>query len=531
MTKAVPHFDLVVVGGGINGAGIARDAAMRGLRVALFEKGDFSSGTSAWSSRLIHGGLRYLEYFEFPLVYESLNERRRLQEIAGHLVSPIRVAIPLYRGGKRAPWLVRLGLSFYDLLSFRKKLPNHEVLGRRSALRAEPGLNAEGLVGLARYSDAQVQFAERLVLENVLDAVAHGARLLNYSPVIEILETGGAVRGVAYREPDNDERRIVHASAVVNAAGPWVDSVLDTAGAQEHDLIGGTKGSHIIVSPFRGAPRDAVYAEAAADGRPFFILPWNGLFLIGTTDIRYDGSLDAARISDPEVDYLLEETNRVFPGACLSRESVHYAYAGVRPLPQQEEGPESAITRKHQVIENESIARNLFSVVGGKLTTFRSLAEDVVDRVVSATGAEAGPVSTATEPLPGALEIDTARERLESAGLLSGAGIARLLSVYGGRAHALLDGLAAGNLPDGTLGDDGRVLRAEVPFAFSAELARTLDDVVYRRTMLGFDADQGRRYYAEIADLAAGHLGWDPAERARALERLGRYADSFRIRG
>ena len=369
----------------------------------------------------------------------------------------------------------------------------------------------------------------RLVLENLLDAGTHGARLFNYSPVIEILESDGDVRGIAYREPGSDERRVVHAAAVVNAAGPWVDSVLDTAGAQEHDLIGGTKGSHIVVSPFRGAPRDAIYAEAAADRRPFFILPWNGLFLIGTTDIRYDGSLDAARISDAEVDYLVEETNRVFPGARLSRASVHYAYAGVRPLPRQDEGPESAITRKHQVIENRDIARHLFSVVGGKLTTFRSLAEEVVDLVVDAIGAEVGAAATDVELLPGAAEAESARERLESTGSLSGAGIVRVTNVYGGRAHALLDAIDAGQMPEGTLGDDGRVLRAEVAFGLSAELARHLEDVVFRRTMLGFDADQGRRYYDEIADLAADHCGWGPEDRARALERLIRYADSFRI--
>lgn len=525
------RVDLVVIGGGVNGAGIARDAAKRGLSVALFEKGDFCSGTSAWSSRLIHGGLRYLEYFEIPLVYESLNERRHLQRIAGHLVKPIRIAIPVYQGARRGRTLIRLGLMFYDLLAFRKRLPGHELLGRNAALRAEPGLNPDGLRALARYFDGQVTFAERLVIENLLDARGHGAIVRNYSPVIEILETDGDVRGVAWRDPDDDVRHETLAGAVINAAGPWVDAVLDTAGAQERDYIGGTKGSHIIVSPFKGAPRDGIYVEAAADGRPFFILPWNGLVLIGTTDIRYEGDLDSARISATEADYLIAETNRVFPGARLSQESVHYAYAGVRPLPRKDAGPESAITREHQVIENTDIARGLYSIIGGKLTTFRSLAEEVVDRVTADRGLPQQDCTTATDALPGAVELEAVRSRLEAVTAISSEGRERLLAVYGGRAAVLLDGIDQGQWPAGTLADAGRILQAEIPFAFEREFARDLCDIVHRRLMIGFDADQGRSHYEEIAGVAADCCNWSEARRERELERLVRYADSFLVAG
>ncbi len=531
MTPEGERFDLIVIGGGVNGAGIARDAAKRGLSVALFEKNDFCSGTSAWSSRLIHGGLRYLEYFEIPLVYESLNERRHLQRIAGHLVKPIRIAIPIYKGARRGRALIRLGLAFYDLLSFRKRLPNHDMLGRDAAHRAEPGLNPAGLRGLARYFDAQVAYAERLVIENLLDARAHGAVVRNHSPVIEILESDGEIRGVAWRDPDDDARHEAYASTVINAAGPWVDAVLDTAGVQERDFIGGTKGSHIIVSPFKGAPRDAIYVEAAADGRPFFILPWNGLVLIGTTDIRYEGDLDATRISAAEVDYLITETNRVFPDARLSRDAVHYAYAGVRPLPQKEAGPESAITRKHQIVENTDIARGLYSIIGGKLTTFRSLAEQAVDRVTADRGLPQRDCTTQTDALPGAVELEAARVRLAKTDGLGSDGRERLLAVYGGRASALLDGIEQGKWPAGTLADAGRVLEAEVAFAFERELARDLSDLVHRRMMIGFDADQGRPNYEEIADLAAACNGWGGERRDRELLRLVRYADSFRVAG
>lgn len=531
MTVEQERVDLIVIGGGVNGAGIARDAAKRGLSVALFEKGDFCSGTSAWSSRLIHGGLRYLEHFEIPLVYESLNERRLLQHIAGHLVKPIRIAIPVYEGARRGRALIRLGLMFYDLLSFRKRLPNHDVLGRNAALRAEPGLNPDGLRGLARYFDAQVAYAERLVIETLLDARAHGAIVRNYCPVIEILEADGEVRGVAWRDPDNDARHETFAGAVINAAGPWVDAVLDTAGVQERDFVGGTKGSHIIVSPFKGAPRDAIYVEAAADGRPFFILPWNGLMLIGTTDLRYEGDLDAARISPAEVDYLVSETNRVFPGARLSVESVHYAYAGVRALPQQDAVPESAITRKHQILENTEIARGLYSIIGGKLTTFRSLAEQAVDRVTAERGLLQRDCTTDTDVLPGCVELEAARARLEANTVVNSEGRERLLAVYGGRSAALLDGIEQGKWPAGTLANAGRVLQAEIPFVVERELARDLIDIVHRRLMIGFDADQGRSHYEEIAELAADCLDWSEARRDRELERLVRYADSFLVEG
>ncbi len=531
MTKTDDRYDLIIIGGGINGAGIARDASKRGLSVALFEQNDFCSGTSAWSSRLIHGGLRYLEHFEFSLVYESLNERRRLQRIAGHLVKPLRIAIPVYKGARRSKWLIRLGLGLYDLLSFRKTLPNHEFVGRNAALRAEPGLNPAGLQGIARYFDAQVEFAERLVLENLLDASAHGAHVRNYVPVIEILESGGVVKGIAYREPGDDSRHEVFAPVVINAAGPWVDSVLDTAGVQEQDFIGGTKGSHIIVSPFKGAPRDAIYVEAAADGRPFFILPWNRLLLIGTTDMRYEGNANAARISTEEVAYLVSETNRIFPGARLSSESVLYAYAGVRPLPRNEEGPESAITRKHQVVENLQIASGLYSIVGGKLTTYRSLAEQAVDKVLGDHGLRGGDCATHIDSLPGATRLDVARERLSRSGLLDSQGVSRVVGIYGGRSGLLLDGIEEGRYPGGSVGDVGRVLRAEVPFALQEEFARNLEDLVHRRLMLGFDADQGRRYYEELAELAGGYAGWDAATQAMQLARLQRYSDSFHVPG
>ncbi len=523
------RYDLVVIGGGVNGAGIARDAAMRGLDVALFEKGDFGSGTSAWSSRLIHGGLRYLEYFELPLVYESLNERRRLQSIAPHLVKPIRIAIPIYEGSRRGPLLIRLGLLLYDLLSFRKSLPNRDLLKPQASLAAEPGLNPDGLRGLARYYDAQVTFAERLVLENVLDARAHGADVHNYSPVVEILIDGDRASGVAWQDRQSGERRECRARTIINAAGPWVDDVLDTAGREGTDYIGGTKGSHIVVAPFDGAPNDALYVEARSDGRPFFVLPWNGQVLIGTTDIRYDGSLDETRISEAETDYLIEETNRVFPRAGLERSDVHYAYAGVRPLPRREEGPESAITRRHAIVENRDVGRGLYSIVGGKLTTYRSLAEEAVDTVAARLDKPLRESRSGETPLPGAFVAPSIEDRTDLSLALPGAAVERLATIYGSRASDIFEGIADGRYPDGVLDPGGRVLKAEIAFAFDRELARDLCDVIHRRLMVGFDPDQGRSLYEAIADVAAGWMGWSADERDAALRALNDYSDSFLV--
>ena len=272
MSRDSEQFDLAVVGAGINGAGIARDAALRGLRVVVFDKNDMCSGCSAISSRLVHGGLRYLEYGEIPLVYESLHERRYLRLTAPHLVEPLRICIPVYAGARRGPLLIRLGMLAYDVLSFRKTVPNHEMLSSTELQEEEPGLAATGLRAAARYYDAQVTFAERLVLENLLAARFAGAEIKTHCEVTGIQVADGAVESIT-SEDHKGVSSSTKVKAIVNAAGPWVDRVLDVAPTPTKRLIGGTKGSHIIVGKFDGAPHDAFYVEAAADGRPFFI-PW-----------------------------------------------------------------------------------------------------------------------------------------------------------------------------------------------------------------------------------------------------------------
>ena len=522
------RYDVAIIGAGVNGAGIARDAALRGLSVIIFDKNDMCSGTSGISSRLIHGGLRYLEYAEISLVYESLHERRCLRRVAEHLVKPLRISIPIFSGARRGKLLVRLGMIAYDILSFNKLLPRHDMLSRDEMLQEEPGLREEGLLGAARYFDAQVTFAERLVLENLLAARAAGAEIKTYCEVRKIRTFDGAVDSIQYLDHAGNEFE-VHADSIVNAAGPWVDEVLKTVPNTPKRFVGGTKGSHIIVSPFKGAPKDAFYVEAAADGRPFFIIPWHDQYLIGTTDIRYDDSLDEIRASAEEIDYLVSETNRVFPQADLARKDINYAYAGVRPLPHREKGPESAITRRHIIKVNRKIAKGLISIIGGKLTTYRNLAEQTVDKLAKVLRRKLPECRTREALLPGAWGIDRAGKDLATSKILTEHGKQRLLSIYGGRANAIVElALTAPELQE-SLDSRGDYLAAEVAFVIREEFAVTLSDIVFRRMMIGFDADQGRTLYDAIGSRAATAFGWSDAQLKSERRALLDYADSLRV--
>ncbi len=515
-------YDIAVIGGGINGAGIARDAALRGLRVILLEKYDFGSGTTSWSSRLIHGGLRYLEYGEIPLVFESLHERRRLRHNASHLVTKLGLVIPIYREGRRGKWLIRLGMIAYDLLSIGKKIPGHRMLSREEMISACPGLLQDGLLGGAQYFDAQVTYAERLVLENVIAAEEAGADVRNYSPVIGINVRQGAVHGLQFNDHASGTEVEITARIIINAAGPWVDRVLATVNREMKNFMGGTRGSHIVVGSFDGAPDSAFYVEAKKDGRPFFIIPWNEQYLIGTTDIRYDGDPGEVVVSDEEIDYLLDETNRVFPKAGLTRMSIHFAYAGVRPLPKRDKGPESAITRKHIIFRHRNEARGLISIIGGKLTTYRNLAEQAVNKSVRRIDRRVAPCRTRDEPLPGGIDLESARSRLEANPGLSGRCVGRLLSIYGSRATAIVE-CAEETAAIGFIDAEKTILEAEVRYVMRSEMAVTLVDIVHRRMMTGLTPDLGVAHSGDIAKLAADYAGWSKAETMEELSDLERY--------
>ena len=498
------QFDVIVIGAGINGAGISRDAAMRGLDVLLIEKHDIGSGTTAWSTRLIHGGLRYLEHGELGLVRESLRERETLRRIAPHLVQRLRFLLPVYDWHRRGTRTIRAGMIAYDLLSSTKSLPRHRILSQSEALALAPGLATDRLRGAALYHDAQVTFPERLALENALDAAAHGATILTHVEVERIVVVDGTVAGVDVRHRCDGSHFRAHAATVINAAGPWVDRLLE--GLEPDPLIGGTKGSHVVIERFRGAPADAIYSEARDDGRPFFIIPWQNRLLIGTTDVPFEGSPDDPRPSVEEIDYLLRQTLAIYPVASLTRESIMFAYAGVRPLPVAHGRATGAITRRHSIRHHAANAGGLFSVVGGKLTTYRSLAEEVTDIACRRTG-HGDRCRTAERPLPGAGDSVAAARRMREA-RVPAAAVVRLESIYGSRLADLA--LLVGREPRlmFPVGDDMTTISAEIVFAVGHEVAVTIADVLLRRMMVGLRPGLGLELLEPALSIARDHLGW-----------------------
>ena len=537
MTNRLPanvaetEFDLVIIGAGINGAGIGRDAAMRGLRVLLVDKGDIGGGTTSWSTRLIHGGLRYLQHRELRLVRESLREREILLRIAPHLVRPLTFLIPIYESARRGPLMIRAGMFAYDLLSFDKSLPAHRILTREEALRQLPELNRKGLRGAAVYHDAQVEFAERLAVENVLAAKEYGAVVLTYARVRQFIIENDIVRGVGFTDEIDGTTGSARGRIVVNASGPWVDQLLEHTGRRSQRLIGGTKGSHIIVGEFAGAPASALYVEAQTDQRPFFIIPWNGNYLIGTTDIRYEGDLDRVKIDESEIDYLLSETNRVIPAANLAHDSILFTYSGVRPLPYISDKDEQSITRRH-FIREQSALDGLLSIVGGKLTTYRNLAEQTVELVSRKLGRRLPQSMTAEKPLPGAQCSDFVAfsDGFKRESGLPGIASERLLRIYGTRAREVLKLV----LEDRTLAEEisteSGAIAAEVVFSFEYEMARTLTDCLLRRTMVGLNSSMGARDDEVAARVAHMHLGWSKSRAEDEVRTYRRYIERFQPR-
>jgi len=523
-------FDLIVVGAGANGLGIARDAAARGLRVCVLEKEDLCSGTSSWNGRLIHGGLRYLEQLDVRLVRESLREREHLFRLAPHLVKPIHVLMPFVAGNRRPAWLIRLGMVAYDVLSWDKSQPRHRILTRAQTLARVPGMAANEVGGAALFVDGQVEFPERLCVELALAARANGATIRTHARVDEAIVEGRVIAGVRFRDQLTSERGEARAPVVINAAGPWVDRVFGPSIAAPR-LIGGTKGSHLVVERFGGAPADVVYHESHSDHRLILVIPWHGRLLIGTTDLRYEDDPDHVTADSAEVAYLLDETNRLFPGAGLTQASVLYTFSGVRPLPYAPGKAEDALPRSHVIHDHAPQVNGLLSVVGGKLTTYRSLAQDAVDVAFRKLGRRPPTCPTKGLAFPGAPTDDpaTLRARLAAAGLPAAAAN-RLVGIYGGRALRVTEG--GRDTPELIAPlDDSGVTGAELLFAVDDEMARTLTDVLLRRTLVGLEPGHGLDLAARAAQLIGPRLGWDADRQREEVDAYSRYVGRFALPG
>ncbi len=529
-------FDVLVIGGGITGAAAARDAASRGLRTALVEARDFAEGTSSRSSRLVHGGLRYLEQFELDLVFEASRERRILLSIAPHMVRPLEFLFPLYEHGRVGRMTMTAGMWLYDALSLFRNIERHQMLNEKEVRWQEPMLAAEGLLGGARYFDAQVDDA-RLVLATVVSAARQGAAVANRVEATGLLIEEGRVRGARVREvssggPSEDAgvevgpAWDVRAAVVVNATGPWSDETAARCGASRAPLLRPTRGTHIHVRRERIGHQRALIFESPQDGRVMFVLPWGDLTLIGTTDEDYDDTPEEVRPTGADVRYLLDSANRLFPEARLTGCDVLSAWAGLRPLVAGEPGgEEEEVSREHLILEE---VPGFLTIAGGKLTSHRAMAEEVIDRAaeaLQALGMEVVPESRTAEcPLPGG-DFDSLDELV--AGLEERAAAAgidpvaspRLAEAYGTEADEVLALAADRTELARPLVADRPALAAQVVHAVQREMALHVEDVVFRRTHLGLETADFDRAIYRVAALMRAELGWDDERQAAEIRR------------
>jgi glycerol-3-phosphate dehydrogenase len=504
-------LDIIVIGGGITGAGVARDAALRGLTCLLLEKGDFASGVSSKSTRLIHGGLRYLANFEIDLVAESLRERAILRRQAPYLIHPIPILIPIYKGDPHGRAVISMGIHLYDLLSHDKDIPHYFTSSREKTLGFEPRLNQEGLAGSALFYDHQILLPERLVLENVISARMAGAQLENYMRAEKIDEMHDSVL-VTARDTLAGTKHSFRSKILINAAGPWIDTVREAGGIDQRKIIYPTKGVHIVMPKLS----DQALFVTSRDGRMFFIIPFGGYSLIGTTDTKYDGDLDEVHAERNDIDYLLTESMRILPRLNLSRETILYTYAGLRPLAFSGTS-ESKISRKHRIIK-EGRSGRIITIAGGKLTTYRNMAKDVVDTACRILGSR-GKCVTDEKPLPGSLPAEhdiylkNAMPELSSRFNVSQELVRHLIGLYGSRAERVLELAKTSTVLKETISRESPDIYAQVVFSAREEEAKTLADIVLRRMHIGMTASRGANEAEKIADIAGAELGWSVDEK------------------
>lgn len=494
--------DVLVIGGGITGAGVALEAAARGLRVGLLEQVDFAGGTSSRSTKLVHGGVRYLAQGRIGLVRESLQQRGELLHTASHLVRPLPFVIPLYRGLRRplglwvpaifrplTPLGVKAGLRLYDRLARAPSL-QHRTLSMAEAASRVPDLRTDGLQATFLYYDAQTDDV-RLTHAVLATARRLGAVMLNYARVTGLVRDGRRITGVAFEDRLSGRAHETRARYVVNAAGVWAERVAAMDSPPEFRITAG-KGIHLVLRPGAVSLYSALVIPETDDGRLAFLVPWiGGRIILGTTDDRYDGPLDAPTARAEEIAYLLDHANRYLMRP-ITPADVIGVFAGLRPLIASREGPSAALSREHAVIESPG---GLLSVIGGKLTSFRQMARDVVSRLSE-------PGTTYTIPaksVPSTLDL-----------ALDGTGRAQAILEIGQEDPTLRRPLM----------DDLPITAAEVVYACRAEMAVSLADVMLLRTRLSvLCADGGRAVIGQVEAVMARELGWDDAERRRQRER------------
>jgi glycerol-3-phosphate dehydrogenase len=516
-------LDVLIVGGGIVGTGIARDLALRGLNVALVERRDLASGTSSRPTRLIHGGLRYLEMFDFALVRTDMREREVLLHLAPHLVRPLQFLMPMYRRGMLYRAKLQAGMQLYDALSYDKSLPTRQWLNKRQLLRVEPELEPDGLQGAWRFYDGQVSLVERLVVENALDTARMGGLILNYAEASGFVrDDAGRVIGAMVRDGVSGREARAVARLTVNATGPWLDLTSAGLRSRRRPLLRLTKGVHIVTP---AATRHAHVLFAERDGRLFFVIPWLGYSLVGTTDTDYQGDPAEAAATEEDVDYLVEEARRAFPSGAF--DDILYTYAGVRALVRSERVSEDKVSRKHALYDHgrRDGVPGIVSVVGGKVTGYRAIAVEVGDLVARKLGLRQGADSTTeAQPLPGGklsdLETYVASDlwpRAERLGL-DHEQAAHLGSVYGSMAPSVLDRVEREPALARRACPGAPTILAQFTHAVESEWALSLGDVLLRRTPLGLHACQALDCLGTVVDHVGPLLDWSLDEKRRQVE-------------
>ncbi len=520
-------FDVVIIGGGITGACAARDAARRGLSTAIVEKNDWAFGTSSRSSKLVHGGLRYLELFDFKLVFEACRERRRLLLNAPHVVWPQSFMFPVYKGDKAPLFIIAMGLWMYDFLALFRNVQNHQLHGPKRILEVEPELDRERLTGGGQFYDCATDDA-RLTLSHVQSAHLEGACCLNYARVLEVLNEKGRACGVRVRDEVAGEEFDIEARVVLNCSGPWTDAVCRLDDAEAAPKLRPTKGSHIIVPWERVKVTNAMPIISPADKRMMFLVPWGDYALVGTTDTDYDGDYDSVCASSDDVQYIIDAANKTLPRAQLTPDDVISTYAGLRPLVVEGGGKdvkESQVSREHSIYESHS---GLISIAGGKLTTARSMAQELVDlgsrRLEERFGIKAARCATKKAPVFGKDGGDF-RKRLErlAGDLRLDQDIVSKLQLLGTGAVRVLAMLAEGGSMADRVGDGIPYIEAEVIYSAREEMVVNLSDFMVRRSLIYYeDREQGLGCADKVADLLGGELGWDAKEKKRQVEEYRR---------
>jgi glycerol-3-phosphate dehydrogenase len=526
-------FDILVIGGGITGVGVCQDGASRGMKVALIEKGDYAIGTSSRSSKLIHGGLRYLAQGDFKVTYESCAERALLQELAPHLVRPMSFLIPVYRWGHGIQ--VFLGLWLYDIVSMVKNSRFHRRVNAKKASQIAPMIQTEGLHFGYLYHDCQTNDA-RLVMEVAKSAASYGAVLCNYLESIDLIKENNVIVGAKVRDLITNQEITIRAKQVVNSTGVWMDKMCQVDDPKSNSKVRPAKGVHITIARSRIPTEQALLFESSAnDGRSLFFIPWYEGIIIGTTDTDYKGSIESPVASAEDIKYILDSTNKLFPSAKLTNEDVISSYAGLRPL--IDEGGKSTkdISREHRIFESES---GLISIAGGKLTTYRLMANQLMSHVLKSMKTrnliqEIKPTISDKVFLSGFTSKDAlltvqedVKQKATKLGLDQSIAL-HLVEDYGCNAEQVLNLVKENNSLGDRLVPELPFIKAEVIYSVRFEQTSRLDDFLVRRTRIAFFThDQGVIAASTVVQLMATELNWPQAKQETELER---YRETFAV--